>query len=223
MKYELLYQPSFTVARVMLDPGDAIRAEAGAMMSMSTTIEMQSKGPGGIGKMFGRLLGGESVFQTTFTATRGAGEVLLAPPGTGDVFALDMRGQSFMVTSGSYLAGDVSLSFETQANLRGFFGGEGLFMLRISGSGLLLLSAFGAIHGVQLTAGQPYVVDTGHLVAFQEGMRYELRRATRSLVGMVTSGEGIVAELIGPGIVYTQTRTPNGFAAWLSGFLPRSG
>ncbi|MBV6457978.1 MAG: hypothetical protein HONBIEJF_01099 [Fimbriimonadaceae bacterium] len=221
MQVELLYQPSFTVARLLLEPGEAVRAESGAMLSMSPTITLESKASGGLGKMFGRLLGGESLFQTTFTATSGAGEVLLAPPGPGDVVALQLQNQSLMVTSGCYLAGDMNLDMQTQANLRAFFGAEGLFIMRISGSGWLLLSAFGAIHTVEVPPGVPYIVDTGHLVAFTEGMRYELRKATRGLLGTITSGEGIVAELTGPGRIYIQTRAPQAFAGWIWPMFPK--
>jgi uncharacterized protein (TIGR00266 family) len=222
MKYELLYQPSFAVARILLEMGESIRAESGAMVSMSTSVKLESKASGGIGKMFGRMLGGESAFLTTFTAEQGAGEVLLAPSTPGDIMPLTVTGP-VMVTSGSYLAGDVSLETETVASMKSFFGGEGLFMMRISGQGLLLLSAFGAIHAIQLQAGQSYIVDTGHLVAFSDGMGYALKKAAKGLLGSLTSGEGIVAELTGPGTIYIQTRTPSGFASWLSRLMPKSG
>lgn len=221
MKYELLYQPTFSVARVMLDPGDGIRAESGAMVSMSPSITMESKMHGGLGKAIGRLFGGESLFQSTFTATHGAGEVILAPPSLGDILTINLNGEGMMVTSGCYLAGDLTLNIETKATIKGFFAGEGLFMMRVSGSGVLLLSAFGAIHPVQLMAGQPYIVDTGHIVAFTETMNYEVRRAAKSLIGSFTSGEGYVAQFTGPGIVYTQTRSPQGFGPWLGQFIPR--
>jgi uncharacterized protein (TIGR00266 family) len=223
MRYEVLYQPSFAVARVMLDPGDAVRAESGAMVSMSSTISISSGMAGGIGKAIGRILGGESVFQTTFTATHGQGEVILAPSTVGDILALELHGDGYMVTSGSYLAGDVSLELETRANLRGFFAGEGLFMMRISGSGLLLLSTFGAIHAVSLQHGQPYIVDSGHIVAFSDTLDFRIRKAARSWLGSMKSGEGIVAEFTGPGVVYVQTRSPRAFGSFLSGFLPKGG
>lgn len=222
MKYDLLYQPSYAVARVKLDLGESVRAESGAMVSMSPSIEMESKMQGGIGKMFGRLLGGESIFQTTFMAKHGPGEVLLAPSGPGDIIAVE-PGMGLMVTSGCYLAGDVTLELETQANLRNFFGGEGLFIMRVSGQGTVLLSSFGAIHAVQLAPGQPYIVDTGHLVAFSQGMGYEIRKASRSFIGSFTSGEGLVVQLTGPGIVYIQTRMPQAFASQLSPYLPSRG
>lgn len=221
MKYEVLYQPSFAVARVMLDPGDGIRAESGAMVSMSPTVTMESKMQGGLGKALGRMFGGESLFQTTYTATHGHGEVLLAPAAIGDIVSLNLNGEGMMVTSGCYLAGDLSLNIETKASLKGFFAGEGLFMMRVSGSGVLLLSAFGAIHALKLEQGQPYIVDTGHIVAFSETISYEVRRAARSLWGSFTSGEGFVAHFTGPGILYTQTRSPQSFGPWVGQFVPR--
>jgi uncharacterized protein (TIGR00266 family) len=220
MKHEILYQPSFAVARVMLDPGDSVRAESGAMVSMSPTVTLESGLQGGIRKAIGRMLGGESAFQTTFTATHGPGEVLLAPSAVGDIAAINLNGSGFMVTSGSFLAGDTGLQIETKANLKGFFAGEGLFMMRVSGNGTLLLSTFGALHAVELMAGQPYIVDSGHIVAFTDTMGFEVRRATKSLIGTITSGEGIVAEITGPGIVYVQTRSPQNFASFIGSLLP---
>ena len=221
MKYEILYQPSFSVVRMMLESGESIRAESGAMVSMTANMHLESKGQGGLGKMLGRLVAGESMFQSTFTAQNGPGEVIFAPSSPGDIYALDVSGQPMMVTSGCYLAGDTRLDMQTVGNMKNFFGGESIFMLRIFGQGLLLVSSFGAIHAVQLQAGQQYIVDTGHLVAFSEGMGYNLRKAARGIMGSITSGEGIVAEMTGPGVVYIQTRTPQGFGSWLSPFVSR--
>jgi uncharacterized protein (TIGR00266 family) len=110
---------------------------------------------------------------------------------------------------------------ETKGSFKGLVGGEGLFMMRISGPGLLLLSSFGAIQKIDLNAGQTYVVDTGHLVAFDEGVSYELNKAAKGLMSTLKSGEGLVARMTGPGSVYVQTRTPATFAGWLSPFLPQ--
>lgn len=221
MQYEILYQPVFSAAKLMMEPGDSIRTEAGAMVSMSPTITMESKMQGGLGKAIGRLLGGESFFQTTYTATHGPGELVLAPAAIGDILPLHLNAQGMMVTSGCYLACDTNLNIETRASAKSLFGGEGLFIMRISGSGMLLLSSFGAIHAVKLMPGQPYVVDTGHIVAFEESMDYQVRTATKSLFGSWTSGEGFVAEFTGPGVLYMQTRAPQSFAPWLGQFLPR--
>jgi len=222
VKHELLYKPTFSVARVMLDPGEAIRAESGAMVSMSPTVTIESKVTGGLGKALGRLLGGESFFQTTFTATHGAGEVLLAPSALGDITLLDVSSGGWMVTSGCFLASDLSVQVETKMSGKGLFAGEGLFLLRCSGAGSMLVSSFGAIHAVQLQAGQPYVVDTGHIVAFTETMSFHVRTIAKGLMSSLTSGEGFVAEFTGPGVLYLQTRAPHAFGPWIAQFVPRS-
>lgn len=222
MKHEVLYRPAFSVVKVMLDPGDAIRAESGAMVSMSATITIQSKVTGGLGKAIGRLLGGESLFQTTFTASHGAGEVLLAPSALGDIIPLDLKGVGWIITSGCFLAGDTTVQLETKASAKAFLAGEGLFLLRASGTGTVLVSSFGAIHAVELGPGQPYVVDTGHIVAFSEAMTYHVRTVTKGLLSSFTSGEGYVAEFTGPGVIYLQTRAPQGFGPWIAQYVPRS-
>ncbi len=223
MRYEILYQPSYAVARVMLEAGESVRAESGAMMSMTPNVVLDSKMKGGLGGAFTRMLGGESAFQSTFTAQGGPGEVVLAPSVPGDILAINLQNTSMLVTSGCFLACESDLNVQAQANMKAFFSGEGLFMLRISGDGPLLLNSFGAIHAIQLPPGQTYIVDTGHLVAFSDGMPFNLRRATKGIMGMVTSGEGIVAELTGPGLIYTQTRTPGEFARWLGSLMPGRG
>jgi len=220
MQYEILYKPTFSVVKLLMEPGDSVRAESGAMVSMSPTIAMESKVAGGVGKALGRLFGGESFFQTTFTASHGPGEMILASPAVGDVLPLQLNSEGYMVTSGCYLAGDIGLDIQTKVSARSFFAGEGLFIMRVSGSGLLFLSCFGAIHGVKLMTGQPYIVDTGHIVAFTDSMQYSVRTAARSLLGSWTSGEGFVAEFTGPGDLYIQTRSPQGFGPWISRFIP---
>lgn len=223
MKYEILYQPAYAVARVKLDPGEQVRAEAGSMIAMSATVTADAKAHGGLGKALGRMLGGESVFQTTFTASQGAGEVLLAPGAPGDICGLDVSSGPLMITSGAFLACDPALDLSVVASSRGFFAGEGLFLMRASGPGTVLVSSFGAIHAVQLAPGQPYIVDTGNLVAFHDGMPLETRRATKGLISMVTSGEGLVAQLTGPGLVLIQTRTPSTFGSWARPFVGGGG
>jgi uncharacterized protein (TIGR00266 family) len=218
--YEILHRPSFALAVVKLQAGQSISAEAGAMVSMSGNVELQSQMKGGLMGMIKRVAGGESAFVSTFTAQGGAGEVTLAPGGPGDIAAIDLNGEYF-VQSSSYLAGDTSLNVDTQfGGARSFFGGEGLFVLRVTGSGLLLVSSFGAIHKKKLEPGERYFIDTGHLVAWEGHMRYELRQASRGLLRSLVSGEGLVAEFMGPGEILIQTRNLQAFAGMLKPFFP---
>ncbi|WP_422927372.1 TIGR00266 family protein [Singulisphaera sp. PoT] len=233
MKHEILYQPSFSLAVVSLDRGEQILAESGAMVSMSPTIRLEAKMAGG--GVFGALksaVGGESLFRTTFTAETGSGEITLAPSALGDILAIEMTGNKFFVQPGSYLAGDTRLNINVQGSMRGMLSGEGLFLLTVQGSGLLLLSSFGAIHVKHLAPGEEYIVDTGHIVAFEETVDYKLEKATGKTQGVggflkgmmqsALSGEGFVCRYRGPGRVYIQTRQFPGFVQQLLPFLPKS-
>ena len=222
--YEILHQPSVALAVVRLQPEQPIMAEAGAMVSMSANVELQSQMKGGLVGALKRAVGGESAFVSTFTARGGPGEVTLAPGGPGDIAALEMQNQVFFVQSSSYLAGDSSLVVDTRwGGAKSFFGGEGLFVLQVQGTGLLLVSSFGAIHRKRLAPGERYVVDTGHLVAWEGHMQYQLRKATAGFFRSFVSGEGIVAEFAGPGELLIQTRNFAAFAGLMKPFFPSQG
>lgn len=219
--YEVLHQPSFSLAVVHLEAEQSIMAEAGAMVSMSANVELISQMKGGLMGALKRAVGGESAFVSTFTARGGPGEVTLAPGAPGDVAAIEMSNQIFFVQSSSYLAGDSSLTVDTKwGGAKSFFGGEGLFVLQVHGTGLLLLSSFGAIHRKRLGPGERYVVDTGHLVAWEGTTQYTLRKAAAGFFRSMLSGEGIVAEFSGPGEILIQTRNLAAFAGLLKPFFP---
>jgi uncharacterized protein (TIGR00266 family) len=233
MRYEILYQPSFSLALVHLERGEQVMAESGAMISMSPTIKLEARMSGG--GVFGAIksaVGGESMFRTTFTAESGPGEITFAPSTLGDILALELTGNRFFVQPGSYLAGHPGLNVSVQGSMRGMLSGEGLFLLTVQGSGPLLLSSFGAIHTKQLAPGEEYVVDTGHIVAFEESVSYNLEKASgrsegiggflKGMVQSALSGEGFVCRYRGPGRIYIQTRQLPGFARQLVPFLPKS-
>jgi uncharacterized protein (TIGR00266 family) len=220
--WEILHQGAFALAAVKLQPEAAIHAEAGAMVSMSANVDLHSEMKGGVFGALKRAVGGESAFVSTFTAKGGPGEVTFAPGAPGDVAGIEMRGQTFMVQSSSYLAGDMTLEVDTKfGGAKSFFGGEGLFVLQVSGTGLLLVSSFGAIHRKTLRAGEQYVIDTGHLVAWEGHMQYNIRKAAKSgFLRSFLSGEGMVAEFSGPGEILIQTRNLAAFASMLRPFFP---
>ncbi|HVF31080.1 MAG TPA: TIGR00266 family protein [Pyrinomonadaceae bacterium] len=223
--WEIQYQGAFALAVVKLQAEAAIHAEAGAMVSMSANVDLHSEMKGGVFGALKRAVGGESAFVSTFTAKGGPGEVTFAPGAPGDVAGIEMQGQTFMVQSSSYLAGDMSLQVDTKfGGAKSFFGGEGLFVLQVSGTGLLLVSSFGSIHRKTLRPGEQYVIDTGHLVAWEGHMQYNLRKAAKSgFMRSFMSGEGMVAEFRGPGEILIQTRNLAAFAAMLKPFFPSQG
>ncbi len=223
--WEIMHQGAFALAVVNLQPEQTIAAEAGAMVSMSANVDLHSEMKGGVFGALKRAVGGESAFVSTYTARGGPGEVTFAPGAPGDVAGIEMQNQTFMVQSSSYLAGDTSLVVDTKfGGAKSFFGGEGLFVLQITGSGLLLVASFGAIHRRMLRPGEQYVVDTGHLVAWEGHMQYNLRKAAKSgYLRSMLSGEGMVAEFTGPGEILIQTRNLAAFAGMLKPFFPSQG
>ena len=223
--WEIKYQGAFALAVVNLQAENAISAEAGAMVSMSANVDLHSEMKGGVFGALKRAVGGESAFVSTFTAKGSPGEVTFAPGAPGDVVGIELRNQTFMVQSSSYLAGDTTLLVDTKfGGAKSWLGGEGLFLLQVSGNGLLLVSSFGAIHRKTLRPGEQYVVDTGHLVAWEGQMQYNLRKAAKSgFFRSFLSGEGMVAEFVGPGEILIQTRNLAAFAGLLKPFFPTQG
>ncbi len=217
METEILYRPAYSMTVVKLAPQEGIRVEAGSMVSMSEGITLETSAAGGILASLKRsLLGGESFFLNYYRAPTQGGTLGLAPALPGDMMSLEQNGErALMVQSGSYVASSDEIQVDTKwGGARTFFASEGLFLLRCSGAGTLILSSYGAIHEVDLAAGQRFTVDTGHLVAFDEGIGFVVR-AVGGLKSTLFSGEGLVVDLTGPGRILMQTRSTDAFLTWL--------
>ena len=221
MHTEIANRPSYASARVTLGQGESIKAEAGAMVAMTPSVEISTGTSGGLLKGLRRsVLGGESFFLNTFTATSGEGHVVLAPSLPGDIIEWQLSGETVFLQSGSYLGagGDVDVDSRWGGS-KTFFSSEGLIMLRCTGTGPLLVSSYGAIQAMELGAGERYTVDTGHMVGWSEGVDYQVRKVG-SWKSTFLSGEGLVVDLTGPGLVYLQTRSPQALLDWLIPRLP---
>lgn len=222
MQVELMYQNAYTLGRVRLAGGEKVRVEAASMVGMSSGVTLETQATGGFLKSLGRaFLGGESFFQNVYTAPSQGGEVLVAPSLPGDLTTLDITAP-MLVQSGAYVASDIGIELDSKwGGSKSFFGaGGGLFMLRVQGQGQMVVSSYGAIHEITLEAGQSYTLDTGHLVALPESMSFKIR----SIGGIKTflfSGEGLVADLTGPGKFLVQTRSQDQFLSWLIPKLPQ--
>lgn len=221
MRSEIQFGPAFALGVITLDPGEEIRAEAGAMVSMSPNVAIETKAQGGIlGGLKRSVLGGESFFINTFRAEGEPGEITVAPVLPGDIVHLQLNGETVFVQSGSYIASSIGIEVDTKwGGAKTFFSGEGLFLLRCTGTGDLFIASYGAIREVDLAAGQSLKLDTGHIVAFAEGVQYNVEKVGGWKSTML-SGEGLVVNLTGPGRLHTQTRTPSGLVAWLIPQLP---
>ncbi len=221
MQISIKYQPSYSLAIVALATGESIQAESGAMVSMSSNIQVETAMKGGmLGAVARKVFGGESLFANTFTAAGGPGEITLAPSLPGDINTVTMSRETLFIQSGSFLAGDPGIDLDLKwGGARTFFGSEGLFLLRATGSGPILLSSYGAIHQVAVSPSAPYLCDTGHVVAFTQGLEFDVRKVG-GWKSTLLSGEGLVCEFRGQGTLYLQTRSTQAFLSWLVPRLP---
>ena len=224
-KYEVLHQPAFSLAVIQLQAEQSIQAEAGAMVSMSANIELQSQMKGGLFGAIKRAAGGESAFVSTFTARGGAGEVTFAPGAPGDIAAIELNNQTFFVQSSSYLAGDASLTVDTKwGGAKSFFGGEGLFVLMVQGRGLVAGFIFrrdsskDACSRASVTWSTPATSWPG-----KERRNTLCAKRPPGFFRSMVSGEGIVAEFSGPGELLIQTRNLAALAGLLKPFFPTQG
>ena len=222
MDFKIEGGPVFTILRIAMQANEAIKAEAGAMVAMSPSIELQAKTTGkGLLGALGAMVGGESLFSSVYTA-KAPGELLITPATPGDIAHVKLSGQTIMAQAGAYLAGSVDLTISAQGSLKALIGGEGLFLSKITGAGDLFLGSYGAILMKELQAGESYIVDTGHMVAWEGQVQYKLRKAAKGLFSTLASGEGLVGEYQGPGKIWLQTRNLSALAGVLAPLIVKS-
>ncbi len=223
MRVVIRHNPAYAVARCDLDADENLRVQADAMIAHSMGVTFQAAVDGGLMKGLKRkVLGGESLFVTTYTAGSMGGWVDVAPQLPGDVFTLDLAEQGLLISRGGWVASSGTIEIDTKwGGMRNLFGGEGGFIVRASGVGSIVLACFGALDIFELGAGEKVVLDSNHMVAYDETMTYILRRAVEGrTIQSVTTGEGFVFEFTGPGRVFSQTRSPNALVGWLARALP---
>ncbi|MBE9170726.1 TIGR00266 family protein [Pleurocapsales cyanobacterium LEGE 06147] len=223
MNIELLHQPDSAIARVTLNSGEELVAQAGTMIAMSgyvnaSTTLRQGKG-GGIAGGLKRMLAGESLFLSVFRSPTAGNEVWLAPKLLGDLLIYEMTGKDLIVQATSYLACssevDITVGFQ---GLKSLFSGESIFWLTISGYGLVLLTSFGGIY--EISVDGEYIVDTGHIVAFERSLDFSITKPGSSWLGAFLGGEGLVCRFRGQGKVYCQTHNPGAFGSLVGSKLP---
>ena len=206
-----IYGDDMQIVEVELDPGEGIRAEAGAMMYMEEGIEMQTSTGGGLFRGFKRILTGESFFITTFLNNgRGKGHVAFGAPYPGKIIPLDLSrlGRSFLCQKDAFLCAARGIEIEVAFTKRigaGLFGGEGFILQRLEGDGLAFVHAGGTIIERDLKPGERLRVDTGCLVAFAPTVDYDIQ-FVGGFKNALFGGEGMfLAQMTGPGHVYLQS------------------
>ncbi|MEY3386435.1 MAG: hypothetical protein RIR53_1246 [Bacteroidota bacterium] len=221
MIFSIEHAPVYSSLRVGMNQGESFRAEPGAMLSMTPSIELETAMAGkGLFGSIKAAASGESIFASIYTAVHGPGELYLAPTHPGDIARVDLNSQTILAFGGAYLAGDVGLTLSARGSLKSMISGSDLFLTVISGTGPVFLSSFGAFYSKTLAVGEPYVVDTGHIVAFTDGMHYSIKTASRGLFSSMATGEGLVCMFTGPGTIWMQTRNIKAFASRLAPYMP---
>ena len=222
MKVDIQYRPAFALAIVELEPKEPINVEAGAMVAMSPDMEMETQAKGGFLSSLSRsVLAKETFFINTYTGNTEGDTIALAPALPGDIAVIEMSGETIMVQSGSYMASSAGIKVETKwSGAKTFFGAEGLIMLRVSGTGTLIVSSYGAIRPLELGPGEVRVIDTGHIVTFEERIKFDVTKVA-GWKSTLFSGEGLVIRLTGPGKATLQSRSQDAFLSWLIPKIPQ--
>jgi len=218
MKYEIKYSPSYSMLVVDLETGEKVTGEAGALTYMTPNIDIQTRlrERGILGSLGLKLLGGQSLFVNDYAAKGGSGQLGLVAAPVGDIKVLNVEpGRGYIIQKAAYLASTegVELDVKWEGFTKGLFG-QGLFMIKVYGSGDLFINTFGAIDTHKLGAGEELVVDNFHLVGFSSGCDYEVRKFG-GWKETILSGEGFVTNIRGPGEVYIQTKNLREFVDWL--------
>lgn len=217
MRYEIRQKPNFSIARVTFDaPGEELAVESAAMVAKDTAVQMKTQMRGGMLQAAKRkMVGGESLFQNTFTATAAGETIWVAPAAEGDIEAVELDGtQPIFMSSGNYIASGSGVTLDTKwGGGKGFFSGTRLFLLKAEGTGPLFMGSYGGIHAVDV-GPEGYVVDNYHIVGFTGGLEYEISRVG-GLVSLFAGGEGLVCRFRGQGRLWLCTRSSGAMARFL--------
>ncbi|MDA3962652.1 MAG: TIGR00266 family protein [Planctomycetota bacterium] len=210
-------RPSFATIRAQLAPGESIVAEADAMASMDAGIESSCRFNGGFfPAIMRRVFGKESLFVNEFTAER-AGQLVLTQALPGDIECITLKGNSLYLQPGAFIACEPTVKLSLGwAGFASWMGSEGLFRLKVSGTGRIWFGAYGGIFAREVT--DEYVVDTGHLVGYEPGISLKVGMAG-GIFSSFFGGEGLVTRVRGPGRIYMQSRSFDGLVAWTNSHL----
>ena len=215
MKYDIVSAPSYALVEMNLNEGESVIVEPGAMAWMDTTIKPKTEMKGGFFAGIQRRMGGESFFLNTYTAEGGSGTIGIAPGYSGDIIVRELNDETLYMERGAYLCHVGNI--ETSATWEGFSGtfAEGMFGLRVSGTGLLFFGSYGDVQEVEVAGS--YTVDNGYAVAWEENLDYSIGRSGRSIRSFLFSDQ-LICRFHGNGKLWVQTRSPRNLAAWVHPF-----
>ena len=223
MRYEI-QGDTLPVVICYLDGGERMITEKGAMSWMSPNMHMATSTNGGIGKVFGRMFSGESMFQNIYTAQGGPGMIAFASCFPGSILPYQIsNGRELIVQKSSFLASEAGVNLSVFFQKRfgsGLFGGEGFIMQRLAGEGMVFLEFDGHVVEYDLQPGQQIIVDTGYLAAMEATCSMDIQTVP-GVKNMLFGGEGIFNTVItGPGHIWLQTMPISNVAGAIAPFIP---
>ena len=232
MDIETEFGPAFTMMTANLKPGEQIKVEPGAMVAQSDEMSMKTgmSSGGGLGgfmkSMVRSAFGGESFFVNTYSAGPTGGWISMAPSAPGDINSFDLSpGEAFYMQGGAFMASEVNVEVSTKfQGAKSLFSREGAFFLRAETQGVpgkVFYTSYGAMKEIEVTPDTPIKIDNGHVVAFTEGLSYNISKV-KGLGSFLFGGEGFTLDFQGSGKVWIQTRNISSLATQLMPFLPSS-
>ncbi|MGB0455064.1 MAG: TIGR00266 family protein [Bacteriovoracaceae bacterium] len=207
---------AFSHLNVTLSPGESITTESGAMASMDKGVDLKSSLNGGIFRaILLKLLGKESLFINNFSnTTKEAQKIYLTQRSPGEICEAQINDETLYIQPGAFIACSKGVKFSLRwAGFSSWLAGEGLFRIKIHGTGKVWYGAYGAV--VEKYVEGEYIVDSGHLLSYPEDMELKIKLAG-GIFSSFFSGEGLVLKLVGKGKIKLQTRSIGGLAGWLN-------
>lgn len=225
MQYEIKGAP-FPVVICELNAGETMVCQKGAMTWMSSNMQMVTNVGGGFGKLFGKAITGESIFQNEYTAQGGAGEIAFGSSVPGQILPIEINpNRTIVAQKTAFLASEKNVNMEVFFQKKigsGFFGGEGFIMQKFTGNGMLFIEVDGSTVEYDLQAGESLLVDTGYLCAMDATVSIDVEMV-KGIGNALFGGEGLFnTRITGPGHVWLQTMPMPQFAGSLIPYLPKS-
>ena len=222
MEYEVK-GTSMPSLQLKLRQGEAVYTESGGMAWMSDSFDMQTEG-GGLGKMLGRALAGESLFLTTYTCTGSSGMIVFTPESPGEIMPVELSaGQSMIAQKDAFMCAETTVGLEVHFRRKlgtGLFGGEGFILQKLTGPGTAFVEIAGELRSYDLKDGQTMKIDPGHIAMYEPTVEYDIQRV-KGVKNVLFGGEGLfLATLTGPGKVWLQTMPLVNLAGAIRRYIP---
>jgi uncharacterized protein (TIGR00266 family) len=221
--FKIEHSPSYAQLELKIPANYTVLVESSAMAAMDSHITMKSKVKGGLLKGLKRMLAGESLFVSEFTAPGQPGKVYVSPGVPGDIQHYHLDGNALMLQSSAFVASSPTVEIDSKfQGFKGFFSGESLFLLKATGQGDIWFSSYGAI--VEIPVEGSYIVDTSYIVAFEDTLNYSVEvlggLSWKNLKTGILGGEGFVCRFSGKGRLWVQSRNLFPLINFLNPFRP---